>query len=227
MKKIGILLSGCGVYDGAEIQEAVLAMLAIQEAGCEYVCISIDKPQYHVINHLDGSEMNENRNMLIEAARIARGSILKIEDAHPADLDGLVIPGGFGSAKNFTNWAFEGPAGTILPEVKLLIINFLNVGKPIAALCVSPVVVAKALENSGIDSELTLGSTQEKSPYSIADFHAGIEKTGVKSIEKTVEEIHIDVKNKIITAPCYMMDASLVEIRKNIQAAIHALIALT
>jgi enhancing lycopene biosynthesis protein 2 len=88
-------------------------------------------------------------------------------------------------------------------------------------------VVAKALENSGIDSELTLGSTQEKSPYSIADFHAGIEKTGVKSIEKTVEEIHIDVKNKIITAPCYMMDASLVEIRKNIQAAIHALIALT
>jgi enhancing lycopene biosynthesis protein 2 len=225
--KIGVLLSGAGVYDGAEIQEAVLAMLAIQEAGCEYVCISIDKSQYHVINHLDGSEMNETRNMLVEAARIARGSILKIEAAHPADLDGLVIPCGFGSSKNFTNWAFEGPAGTILPEVKLLIINFLNVGKPIAALCVSPVVVAKALENSGIDSELTLGSTQEKSPNSIADFHAGIEKTGVKSIEKTVEEIHIDVKNKIITAPCYMMDASLVEIRKNIQAAIHALIALT
>src|SRR5690606_38926327 len=104
--KIGILLSGCGVYDGAEIQEAVLAMLAIEEAGATVVPVSINKDQHHVINHLTGDEMPERRNMMIEAARIARGSVTEINDVGPSVLDALVIPGGFGSAKNFTEWAF-------------------------------------------------------------------------------------------------------------------------
>src|SRR5687767_7814546 len=126
--KIGILLSGCGVYDGAEIQETVLAMLAIKESGHDYVCISIDKPQHHVVNHLNGTEMSESRNMLTEAARIARGDVKDIMKVDPADIDALVIPGGFGSAKNFTKWAFSGPDGEILPEVKLFIVNLINVG---------------------------------------------------------------------------------------------------
>jgi len=147
MKKIGVLLSGCGVYDGAEIQESIFTLLAIKELGAEYVCISVDKSQHHVINHLTGEEMNESRNMMIEAARIARGDVKNIVDIDPADIDALVIPGGFGSAKNFTSWAFNGPDSDILPEVKLLIVNMANVGKPICALCVSPVVVSKALEN--------------------------------------------------------------------------------
>ena len=144
--KIGVLLSGCGVYDGAEIQEAVLTLLAINELGAEAVCISVDEDQYHVINHLTGEEMPEKRNMLVESARIARGEVVEISAIQPADIDALVIPGGFGSAKNFTNWAFEGPDGTINPKVKLLLVNMINVGKPIAALCVSPVVVAKPLK---------------------------------------------------------------------------------
>lgn len=225
-KKIGILLSGCGVYDGAEIQETVLAMLAIQEAGAEYVCIGVNQQQHHVINHLTGEEMPESRNMMVEAARIARGSIVEIQAVQPADIDGLVIPGGFGSAKNFTKWAFEGPDGRILPEVKLLLVNLMNVGKPIAALCVSPVVVAKAMEGSAFELQMTLGSTKEESPYDIASFHQGLEKAGVLPTEKTVSEILIDTKNKIVTAPCYMMEANLLEIRKNIQQAIHALISL-
>lgn len=225
-KKIGILLSGCGVYDGAEIQETVLAMLAIQEAGAEYVCIGVNQQQHHVINHLTGEEMPESRNMMVEAARIARGSIVEIQAVQPADIDGLVIPGGFGSAKNFTKWAFEGPDGRILPEVKLLLVNLMNVGKPIAALCVSPVVVAKAMEGSAFELQMTLGSTKEESPYDIASFHQGLEKTGVLPTEKTVSEILIDTKNKIVTAPCYMMEANLLEIRKNIQQAIQALISL-
>jgi len=98
------LLSGCGVYDGAEIQESVFAMLAIEEMGWEVVCISVDKNQHHVINHLNGEELNETRNMMVESARIARGAVSSINDISPADIDALVIPGGFGSAKNFTSW---------------------------------------------------------------------------------------------------------------------------
>jgi enhancing lycopene biosynthesis protein 2 len=224
--KIGILLSGCGVYDGAEIQETVLTMLAIKESGHDYVCISIDKPQHHVINHLNGEVMNESRNMLVEAARIARGEIKNIMETGPAELDALVIPGGFGSAKNFTKWAFSGPDGEILPEVKLFLVNLVNVGKPICALCVSPVVLAKALEGSIFHANLTLGSDKETSPYDIPGFNDGIEKVGATATMKTVREVLVDTKNKIVSAPCYMMDATIVEIRNNIKAAIAETIML-
>lgn len=221
--KIGVLLSGCGVYDGVEIQEAVLTLLAIEEIGAEPVCISIDQDQYHVINHLNGAEMPEKRNMMVEAARIARGKIQEISTVSPADIDALVIPGGFGSAKNFTKWAFSGPEGDIDPKVKLLIVNMVNVGKPIAALCVSPVVVAKALEGSTIQAKLTIGTDKESSPYDIASFSQGLNATGASSSMKSVHEIEIDPVNKIVTAPCYMMDATVVEIRNNIRLAIEAL----
>lgn len=221
--KIGLLLSGCGVYDGAEIQEAVLTMLAIEEIGAEAVCISIDQVQHHVVNHLTGEEMKESRNMLVESARIARGKIREISTIHPADIDALVIPGGFGSAKNFTNWAFSGSEGTIEPKVKLLIVNMVNVGKPIVALCVSPIVVAKALEGSSIQTQMTIGSELEASPYEISSFMEGLAATGVEASMKTIQEIEIDIKNKIITAPCYMMEASLLDVRNNIKSAIEAM----
>jgi enhancing lycopene biosynthesis protein 2 len=221
--KIGLLLSGCGVYDGAEIQEAVLALLAIEEIGAKAVCLSVDKDQHHVINHLTGEELPEKRNMMVESARIARGGVKNILEINPGELDGLVIPGGFGSAKNFTDWAFNGPDGEILPEVKLLLVNLVNIGKPIAALCVSPVVLAKALEGSIYSPLLTIGSDQESSPYDISGFARGLEKTGMKTEMRTIREITIDRENKIITAPCYMMDANIVEIRKNIRSAIEAL----
>lgn len=221
--KIGVLLSGCGVYDGVEIQEAVLTLLAIEEIGAKAVCISLDEAQHHVVNHVTGEEMKESRNMLIEAARIARGEIREISTISPSDLDALVIPGGFGSAKNFTKWAFEGPDGNINPKVKLLIVNMVNVGKPIAALCVSPVIIAKALENSAVKAKMTIGSDTAGSPYKITDFTEGLEATGVFTSMKTIYEIEIDTKNKIVTAPCYMMDASILDVRNNIRSAIEAL----
>jgi enhancing lycopene biosynthesis protein 2 len=219
----GILLSGCGVYDGAEIQEAVLSMLAVSEAGDTYTCIGVDGDQFHVINHLTGEPMSESRNMLVEAARIARGAIVPIQDVQPADIDGLIIPGGFGSAKNFTKWAFEGPEGAIRPEVKLLLVNLVNIGKPIAALCVSPVVLAKALEGSKIHPSLTLGTTAEASPYDIEAFSQGLEKTGAEATYKSVREIQIDQANKIITAPCYMMEATISDVWNNIRQAVSEL----
>ena len=220
---IGVLLSGCGVYDGAEIQEAVLTLLAIEEIGAKALCISVDAPQYHVINHITGEEMPESRNMMVEAARIARGAVVNINDVNPVDIDALVIPGGFGSAKNFTKWAFDGPDGEILPEVKLLLVNMVNVGKPIAPLCVSPVVLAKALEGSNFSPSLTIGTDVEPTPYDIDGFIAGLEKTGASVEKKTIREIQIDKKNNIVSAPCYMQEATILDVRKNIRSAVEAL----
>ncbi len=224
--KIGVLLSGCGVYDGSEIQEAVLTMLAIQEAGHEYICISVDEKQHHVINHTNGEEMKESRNMLTESGRIARGDIHEIGTVNPSDIDAVVMPGGFGAAKNFSNWAFAGPDGDILPQVKLFLVNMVNVGKPICALCVSPVVLAKALEGSAIHPTLTLGSNNEPSPYDIDGFHAGIEKVGATSIAKGIKEISIDRENSIVSAPCYMFDTDILSVRNNIKMAVEATLLL-
>lgn len=224
--KIAILLSGCGVYDGSEIQEAVFTMLAIEEAGAEYICIGIDKNQHHVINHLTGEEMKESRNMLVESARIARGKIVKLQNVEIRDFDALVIPGGFGNAKNLSSWAFDGATGKILDEVKLLIVNCINAGKPIASLCVSPILIAKALEGSKLKPILTMGSSQGDSPYSISEFHSGLQSLGAKTSDKKLGEVEVDSILKIVSAPCYMMDATISEIRKNIQVAIQALIKL-
>jgi len=222
--KVGILLSGCGVYDGSEIQETIAAMIALEELGIEYVGISINKNQHHVINHLDGTEMKESRNMLIESARIMRGNVVDINTITPSEIDGLVIPGGFGNAKNLSSWAFDGPDGIILPEVKLLLVNLINIGKPIASLCVSPILLSLALKDSKHTPTLSLGTSREKSPYDIASFHQGLEKNGGNSIEKGIQEIAIDVNNRIICAPCYMQDVSLLDIKNNAKMAIKKLI---
>ena len=224
--KIGLLLSGCGVYDGAEIQEAILAMLAIEEAGATVIGISINKDQHHVINHTNGEVTKESRNMLVEAARITRGIIYDISKISPADIEALVIPGGFGSAKNFSSWAFDGPDGTILPEVKLLIVNMIKVGKPIAAICVSPILISLALKDTSLNPILTLGTTLEKSPYDIANFNEGIKKNGGEFIEIGLNEITVDEKLKIVCSPCYMQEATMSDIRKSTQLAINRLIQL-
>jgi enhancing lycopene biosynthesis protein 2 len=224
--KIGVLLSGCGVYDGAEIHESVLTLLAIEEAGAEAVCLSVNQNQHHVVNHLTGEEMPESRNMMIEAARIARGAVEDSSKYDLSQLDALVIPGGFGSAKNFSTWAFDGPNGTILPEIKSLIQQFTSNKKPIAALCVSPVVLALAMGDLALHPTMTLGSNLEKSPYDIKAFSAGMEQKGVQAEMKTIREVSVDEKLKIVSAPCYMMEASVLEIRTNISQAIQALIKL-
>lgn len=221
--KIGVLLSGAGVYDGAEIHEAVITLLEIQRLGYEPVCIGIDALQYHVINHIDGKEIAQKRNMLEEAARIARGQIQDINTIVPADIDALVIPGGFGSAKNFSSWAFDGPKGTLRPDVKLLLVNMYNVGKPIVALCVSPVLIALAFEGMQVATQLTIGSTVCPSPYQIADFQQGLQANGVSTVECSIDEICIDHTNRIITAPCYMLEASLPQLQANIAKALAAL----
>ncbi len=223
MKKIGVLLSGSGVYDGSEIHETVFTLLALAEAGAEAVCMAPNVDQHHVVNHLNGEEMNETRNVLVESARIARGDVQDLKTVNVSTLDGLVIPGGFGTAKNHTKWAFSGPDGAINADVATLIQAIVDQGKPIAALCMGPTTVAKALEGTVHKASLSVGTSAETSPYDIAGISGGIEKTGAIAVEKSVREIAVDDSLKIISAPCYMMEASIIEVRNNIKMAVDKL----
>ena len=221
--KVGILLSGCGVYDGTEIQESIYALLALEEIGAETLFFAPNVDQLHVVNHLTGEEINQKRNVLVESARIARGDIEDLANISDTDIDALVIPGGFGTAKNHTNWALHGPESEINTDVKRIINEMVNAKKPIVALCMAPTTVAKALQDSKFSAHLTVGTTLESSPYDIAAISEGILKTGAQPEMKTVKEICVDENLKIITAPCYMMNASSLVVRENVKTAIEAM----
>lgn len=225
-KKFAVILSGCGVFDGSEIHEAVFTLLSITENGGEYQCFAPDVMQHHVLNHITGEEMKENRNVLIESARIARGNVKSLPLYNPADFDGLIVPGGFGAAKNLTKWAFNGPDGEIQVDVKKAIGETVSSHKPVVGLCMGPTVIAKALEGTELKPHLTVGTTNHQSPYDIAAISEGMEKTGAVTEMKSVKEITIDTANKIITAPCYMMEANILEVRNNIKQAMDALFTL-
>lgn len=225
--KYAVLLHGNGVYDGTEIHEAVCTLLTIAQAGHEYQCIAPDVLQHHVINHTTGEEMPEARNVFIESARIARGDIKKVSEVSVSDFDGLVMPGGFGTAKNLTKWAFNGPEGNIISEIKSLILAFADAKKPIAALCMSPTTLAKAFEGSAYKAKLTVGSTAAPSPYEIEAISQGMSKIGAEPEMKTKKEISVDAALKIVCAPCYMMEANIVDVYENTKQAIQKLIALS
>lgn len=200
MKKIAVVLSGCGVYDGAEIHEATLTMYAISIHGATYEIFAPDINQFHVVNHLTGEVANETRNVLVESARIARGKIKNLKDYNPSEFDALIFPGGFGAAKNLSTFAFDGDNCNVNGEVENAIIATHKAGKPIGALCIAPVVLAKVLGNI----EITIGKdtgTAEK-----------VNKMGAKHNNTSYGEVSIDKKNKIFTTPCYMLDSTIAQI---------------
>ncbi len=200
MKKIAVVLSGCGVYDGAEIHESTLTMLAIAQQGAEYQCFAPDMNQAHVVNHLTGEEMAEKRNVLVEAARIARGDIKPLSEYNPAEYDAIVFPGGFGAAKNLCTFAFDGPDCSVNSDVETAIRSTVKAEKPVGALCISPAVIAKVLG----DVNVTIG--QDKGTA------AAIEKLGATHTSTTHGEIVVDEKYKLVTTPCYMLDATISQI---------------
>jgi enhancing lycopene biosynthesis protein 2 len=224
--KIGVIFSGSGVFDGTEIQEGVFTLLSIKKAGAEAVCFAPDIEQHHVINHMTGEEMPEKRNVLVESARITRGEIQSLDAFDTTELDALVLPGGFGAAKNLSKWAFSGPDGEINAQVKDAIASMAKAGKPIAGLCMGPTVIAKALEGTGIGATLTVGTTEEASPYEIGAISQGMEKAGATAVMKNIYEVSVDSENRIVTAPCYMMEADILQVRNNVQKAIDELVKL-
>ena len=221
--KTAVLLSGCGVYDGAEIHESTFVLLALSQKKLDFICTAPNIKQHHVINHTSGEEMNEERNILVESARIARGEVVSLSKLDKDTISSLVIPGGFGSAKNLSNWAFKGQNGEVLQEVKDLILHCVENKKPIVALCISPTLIAKSLEGTDNHALLTLGTSFEKSEYNIAEIHDAVSSVGATTINKSIKEICVDENLKIISAPCYMMDAKMDEVYANIKNAIDKL----
>lgn len=215
-KKIGVILSGCGVFDGSEIHEAVLTLLALSKNGLDYQCMAPDIDQAHVINHKEGTESaGERRNVLVEAARIARGHVVDVAEVNCDDYDAFVFPGGYGAAKNLSTFAFDGDKCTANEEVARIIRDAFDSRKPLVFLCIAPAVAARVL---GRGIELTVG----KDPATEAALH----KMGATMIPKAVEEAHIDRNNRIVSAPAYMYDAPITEIEKSINAAVTGLMEL-
>ena len=211
MKKFAVILSGSGVFDGAEIHEATLTMLAIMKQGAEYEIFAPDIPQHHVINHITGEEMSETRNVLIESARIARGKIKDLKDYDPADFDALIFPGGFGAAKNLCDFAFKGADCTINADVVNAVKNTAGQKKPIGALCISPVIMAKIFG----DIDLTIGQDPSTAE--------AIEKMGASHKQTNHGEVIVDKKNNVFTTPCYMLDANILDIAKGASNIVKAM----
>lgn len=212
--RIAVVLSGCGVYDGAEIQEAVLTLLAIDRVGAKATCFAPDIPQKHVINHLNGEEMPEQRNVLVESARIARGKIADLATYKPADFDALIFPGGFGAAKNLSNFAFEGSDCEVLPVVAKAVRATADAGKPIGALCIAPVILARLLG----DVELTIGQDH--------DVAKAIETMGARHSPTNQAEVMIDHRAKLVTSPCYMLESSVEQIAGGAENTVRALVGM-
>ncbi len=197
-QSIAVLLSGSGVFDGSEIHEAVLTLLAIEEGGASYQCFAPDAEQMHVINHASGDVSGETRNVLAESARIARGKVRALREYRATDYDALVLPGGFGAAKNLCNFATEGAACTIASEVERAVLETHEAGKVIGAMCIAPVILAKLLP--GV--EITLGGEN--------DATAAATEMGAQVKTTTHGEVIVDEARRVATTPSYMLDDATV-----------------
>jgi enhancing lycopene biosynthesis protein 2 len=219
MPKVAVVLSGCGVYDGAEIQEAVLTMYFLKKAGAELVMSAPDVNQMHVVNHLTGQvSEGETRNVLVESARIARGDIRSLAELKVSDFDALVFPGGFGAAKNLTTFAVDGADCQINPDVLRLVKDALKAKKPLAAICIAPVIVAKALEGTGVKSSITIGNDEGAA--------GAVNSLGAAHVNCPVEKFVVDFENRIITTPAYMLGQNIAEVAEGIEKTCEKLMSM-
>ncbi|CRM34880.1 Sigma cross-reacting protein 27A [Pseudomonas sp. 24 E 13] len=215
-KKIAVILSGCGVYDGAEIQESVITLLRLDQRGAHVECFAPDIAQLHVINHLTGEEMPESRNVLVESARIARGAVKDIREANAADFDALIVPGGFGAAKNLSDFAVQGAGCSVNPQVLELAEAFAEAGKPVGLICISPALAAKIY---GPGVTCTIGND--------ADTAAALDKMGATHQECTVEDIVEDTARKLVSTPAYMLGKNISEVASGINKLVDRVLELT
>lgn len=214
MKKIGVVLSGCGVYDGSEIHEAVITLLAIDRNGAEAVCLAPDV-DLREVNHLNGQETGATRNTLEESARIARGKIRNIAEVTAGDLDAVIFPGGFGAAKNLCNFAEKGAGASIHPEVARLIREMAEKKKPIGAICIAPALIAAALGRD-FKPKVTIGTD--------AGTAAAINQTGSEHVNCPVSEFVVDKEHKIVSTPAYMLAGRISEAAEGIEKAVKAVV---
>jgi len=198
MTKVAVCLSGCGVFDGSEIHEAVLTLLALDQAGAKYVCCAPNADQPAVVNHLSRKPaQGERRNMLVESARIARGEIQDLATMHARDIDALIFPGGFGAAKNLSTFATDGADCTVHPEVERLIGEMIDSGKPVAAICIAPGMLARVLGKRGLAAQVTIGNDAQTA--------GAIEKMGIRHTNCPCTSFVVDSAHQVVTTPAYML----------------------
>ncbi len=215
-KKIGVILAGCGHQDGSEIHEATLTLWAIHKHGCDFLCFAPDIKQHHVLNHLNGEEMDEERNVLIESARIARGKVASLATFSPASVDALILPGGFGAAKNLCSYAWDGPNCKVHPDVARAIQGVHEAGKPIGALCIAPVIMAKVLGKGVL---LTSGQDSGTAGH--------LEEMGAKNQPASYGEIVVDREQKVVSTPCYMLgDSRIDQVAEGVDRLVSAVLEL-
>jgi enhancing lycopene biosynthesis protein 2 len=216
-KKIGVILAGCGVYDGSEIHEAVLTLLALDRHGAEAILCAPNVVQMHVVNHLTGQpEPGATRNVLVESARIARGKIRDVGQLHAADIDGLILPGGFGAAKNLCDFAVKGKDCHADPDVARLIRDVHAQQKPIASVCIAPALIARILGSES--PSLTIGNDPGTA--------VALEAMGARHVECPVREAVVDRERKLISTPAYMLAHRISEAADGIEKAVAALLAM-
>ena len=216
MTKVAVVLAGCGVYDGAEINEAVLSLLCLEQQGASYQCFAPDVAQMHVINHLTGEPVEgESRNVLVEAARIARGNILDLATARAEEFDALLVPGGFGAAKNLSDFAVAGAQMEVQADFLRLARAFHDSDKPIGLICIAPVMAAAIC---GEGTRCTIGND--------AATAAAIEAMGGAHLECPVSEARVDVQHKMVTTPAYMLAGRVSEAYSGIGECVKEVLAM-
>ena len=217
MKKIAVILSGCGVYDGSEIYESVLTLLHIEECGAAYQCMAPNIEQLHVVNHLTGEVAEgEGRNVLTEAARLARGEVIDLATANADDYDALIIPGGFGAAKNLSDFAVNGGNCQVNPDVVRFTQAINSAGKPVGLICIAPAMSPLLF---GEQVKFTIGNDQETA--------AAVESMGGTHMNCCVDEIVTDKELKVVTTPAYMLAGSMTEAAAGIRKLVSQVIEMT
>jgi enhancing lycopene biosynthesis protein 2 len=216
-KRVGVLLAGCGFLDGAEIHEATCTLLSLDRRGATAVVFAPDAAQLHVVDHRTGTPVpGESRNVLAEAARIARGQATPLADAKAAELDALILPGGFGAAKNLCTFATQGRAMTVRPDVERLVLAMRAAHKPLGFICISPVIGAKLLGGEGV--KLTIGGDAETA--------AAIESFGARHVACAVEQIVVDERLKVVSTPAYMLGPSIAPVAAGIDRLVSAVLEM-
>ena len=219
MAKVAVVLSGCGVFDGAEIHESVITLLALDRAGAEVVLAAPDMEQAHVVNHLEGAPAEgEKRNVLVESARIARGQVIDLAELQAADIDAVIFPGGFGAAKNLCTYAFDGPELKVNAEAERITLEMVRAAKPIGTVCIAPVMTAKVLADGGFGVTVTIGND--------ADTAGHIEGFGATHQACAVDDIVVDSKTKVVSTPAYMLAGSIKEAAAGIEKLVAKVLEL-
>jgi enhancing lycopene biosynthesis protein 2 len=216
-KRVGVILSGSGFLDGAEIQEATLTLLYLDRRGAKVTAMAPDVKQMHVVDHAKGEPAaSESRNVLAEAARITRGAIVDVKTVKAADLDALILPGGFGVAKNLCTFATQGVKLEVNPDVERLVRDMASAGKPLGFICIAPVIAAKVLGSRKV--RITIGNDPATA--------AAVNALGAVHVDSPVDQIVVDERNKVVSTPAYMLGPSIAPVSAGIERLVGAVLEM-